>query len=115
MNPTKTEASESIQPLDPGLAETLLVHRAASTYYVADSDFVFAGESGKARWKDCILADYIKPAAARAGIGKVGWHTFRRTYSTLLHAFGTTPAVQKEMLRHANMQTTLNAYTQAVS
>ena len=40
---------------------------------------------------------------------------FRDTYSTLLHAFGTTPAVQKELLRHANIQTTTNVYTQAVS
>ncbi len=34
---------------------------------------------------------------------------------TLLHALGTTPAVQKELLRHANLQTTLKLYTQAVS
>ncbi|HTS71103.1 MAG TPA: hypothetical protein VMO17_19160 [Terriglobia bacterium] len=76
---------------------------------------VFAGESGKPRWKGCILADYIKPAAARADIGSVGWHTFRHTYSTLLHSLGTTPAVQKGLLRHANIQTTLNVYTEAIS
>ena len=62
-----------------------------------------------------MLADYLKPAAVRAGIGRIGWHTFRHTYSTLLHSLGTTPAVQKELLRHANVQTTLNLYTQAVS
>jgi len=112
--PTKTEASESTLPLDPALAEALLAHQAASVYR-ADTDFVFAGEEGKPRWKDCLLADKIKPAAARAGIGSIGWHTFRHTYSTLLHAFGTTPAVQKELLRHANIQTTLNVYTQAIS
>jgi integrase len=114
VNLTKTEASEGVLPLDAGLAQSLLAHRAASDY-VMDTDFVFAGETGKPRWKDCLLADYIKPAAASAGIGVVGWHTFRHTYSTLLHAFGTTPAVQKELLRHANIQTTLNLYTQAIS
>ena len=62
-----------------------------------------------------MLHDHIKPAAARAGIGNIGWHSFRHTYSTLLHALGTSPAVQKELLRHANIQTTLNIYTQAVS
>ena len=112
--PTKTEASEGTLPLATELAGSLLAHRATSTYK-ADSDFVFAGELGKPRWKDCILSDYIKPAAARAEIGAVGWHTFRHTYSTLLHSLGTTPAVQKELLRHANIQTTLNIYTQAVS
>ena len=114
VNPTKTEASESTLPLDPDLAGALLAHKAASKH-VADSDFVFAGDEGKPRWKDGLLADYLKPAAARAEIGAIGWHTFRHTYSTLLHAFGTTPAVQKELLRHANIQTTMNVYTQAVS
>lgn len=115
VNPTKTEASEGLLPLDPDLAETLLRHRGRVTRR-GDSDFVFASESGGARWKDCILADYIKPAATRARIqGKVGWHSFRHSYSTLLHSLGTLPAVQKELLRHANIQTTLNIYTQAVS
>jgi integrase len=114
VNPTKTEASESTLPLDPDLAEALLAHRAASVH-VADSDFVFAGDAGRPRWKDSLLADYLKPAAARAGIGSIGWHQFRHTFSTLLHALGTAPAVQKELLRHANIQTTMNLYTQAVS
>jgi integrase len=112
--PTKTEASEGALPLDPDLAETLLAHKAGSTY-VSDLDFVFAGNSGRPRWPETMLADYIKPAAKRAAIGTFGWHTFRHTYSTLLHALGTAPAVQKELLRHANVQTTLNVYTQAVT
>ena len=112
--PTKTPASESSLPLDPALAEVLLSHRAtvARSDY---SDFIFAGARGRPRWPDTILADQIKPAAIRAGIGKIGWHTFRHTYSTLLHALGTKPAVQKELLRHADIQTTLNIYTQAIS
>jgi len=114
VNETKTEASEGFLPLDSDLAEVLITHKAASKH-TEDSDFIFAGEAGKPRWKDAILADYIKPAAINAGIGKIGWHTFRHTYSTLLHAFGTSPAVQKELLRHANIQTTMNVYTQAVS
>jgi integrase len=112
--PTKTEASEGTLPLDTDLAEMLLARRTLSPYS-ADSDYVFAGDSGKVRWPESMLHDHIKPAAAKAGIGNIGWHSFRHTYSTLLHALGTTPAVQKEMLRHANIQTTLNVYTQAVS
>jgi integrase len=114
VNPTKSEASESALPLDPGLADALLAHKGQCAY-VADSDFVFAGATGKPRWPDSILADYLKPAAVKAGIGNIGWHTFRHTYSTLLHALGAKPAVQKELLRHADIQTTLNIYTQAIS
>jgi len=80
-----------------------------------DTDFIFAGPTGKPRWPGGLLTDHLKPAAAKAGIGNIGWHTFRHTYSTLLHALGTTPAVQKELLRHADIQTTLNVYTQAIS
>lgn len=111
---TKTEASESALPLDPTLADVLLEHQ-ARTVYSSDSDYVFAGGSGKPRWAHTMLADYLKPAAARAKIGSIGWHTFRHTNSTLLHALGATPAVQKELLRHADIQTTLNVYTQAMS
>ena len=112
--PTKTEASESALPLDPNLAEALLNHRARAEH-TGDTDFVFAGANEKPPWPDGLLTDHLKPAAAKAGIGKIGWHTFRHTYSTLLHALGTTPAVQKELLRHADIQTTLNVYTQAIS
>ena len=62
-----------------------------------------------------MLPDHIKPAAKKAGIGNIGWHTFRHTYSTLLYTFGTKPAVQKELLRHADIETTLNIYTQAMT
>jgi integrase len=114
INPTKTEASESSLPLDPDLAEALLQHR-ARVVYSGVSDFVFAGATGKPPWKDSILADHLKPAATKAGIGNIGWHTFRHTYSTLLHSLGATPAVQKELLRHADIRTTLDIYTHAVS
>jgi integrase len=115
VNPPKTEASESVLPLDPDLAEALLLHKAHSPYK-AESDFVFAGASGKPRWPGGVLSDYLKPAALRAEIGSnIGWHTFRRMYSTQLHALGTTLVVQKELLRHADIQTTLNIYTQAVT
>lgn len=114
VNETKTEASEGTLPLDPDLADVLLTHK-SRTAHCSGTDFVFAGASGKPPWPDTIRADYLKPAAARAGIGSIGWHTFRHTYSTLLHSLGTKPAVQKELLRHSDIQTTLNIYTQAVS
>jgi integrase len=112
--PTKTEASASELPLDPDLAALLLTHRARSEYS-SSSDFVFAGVTGRPPWRGILFADHIKPAAVRAGIGNIGWHTFRHSYSTLLHSLGAAPAVQKELLRHANIQTTMNIYTQAVT
>jgi integrase len=111
---TKNTSSEGTLPLDPDLAEVLLRHKAQAVYS-AESGFVFTGASERPPWPDSILADHLKPAAAKAGIGKIGWHTFRRSYATLLHGSGTTLAVQKELLRHADIRTTMNIYTQAVS
>jgi integrase len=111
---TKTEASLKPLPIDPELAEALLLFRRQAVY-VASTDYIFAGDSGKPRWQGVMLADHIKPAAARAGIGKVGWHTFRHTFSSILHGAGTSMAVQKELLRHADISTTMNLYTQAES
>jgi integrase len=112
--PTKTEASEGILPLDADLADTLLQHRTRVTY-TAGSDDAFAGATGKPRWPDIMLADYTRPVATKAAISRIGWHTFRDTDSTLLHAVGTSPTVQKELLRHTEIQTTLNVYTHAMT
>jgi len=115
INGTKTETSESILPLHPALAELLIAHRQRSTY-LQPTDFVFAGDSGKPRWSSQIVKDYIKPAVTRAKVqGPVGWHTLRHSYSTLLRALGTDVKVQQELMRHANIQTTLNIYTEAIS
>ena len=114
VNETKTVDSESTLPLNSRLAALLLAHRMRQNG-PALNDWVFTGPTGKPPWPDSILAKQLKPAAARAGLGNIGWHTFRHTYSTMLHSMRTVPAVQKELLRHADVSTTLNIYTQAVS
>ena len=48
------------------------------------------------------------------GIERLGWHAFRNTYSSLLNEYGTDVKVQQELLRHADIRTTLNIYTPAV-
>ena len=50
----------------------------------------------------------------RPGPGRIGWHTFRHSHSSLLHAFGVDLKVQQELLRHADIRTTMNIYAHAV-
>jgi integrase len=58
----------------------------------------------------------IRPAVKRAGITKrVGWHTLRHSYATLLKANGEDVKVVQESLRHANSRITLEVYTQATT
>jgi hypothetical protein len=62
------------------------------------------------------MRQHIQPALRRIGISKrVGWHTFRQTYSTLLKAVGADVKVMQELLRHASVCVTLDTYTQAVT
>jgi integrase len=50
----------------------------------------------------------------KLGIKKrVGWHTFRRTYATLLKANGEDVKVVQELLRHGSSRVTLDIYAQA--
>ena len=111
---TKTEASRFPLPVDPRLADALMEHWQRSMYR-RPSDWVFANRVGKPRWQESILHRQIKPAAVRAGIGKIGWHTFRHSYSCLLRRVGADIKVQQELLRHSTIQSTMNVYTQAMS
>ena len=45
---------------------------------------------------------------------RIGWHTFRHTFSTILNANGENPKVIQELLRHANLKVTMDTYVQAV-
>ncbi len=65
---------------------------------------------------DKLLKRYIRPAVKRAGIeGKIiGWHNFRHSLATNLQAMGVYVKVAQELLRHANVRTTLDIYARAV-
>jgi integrase len=53
---------------------------------------------------------------AKTGITKrIGWHTFRHTYSTLLRSTDAELKIMQELLRHSTIRVTLDTYTQAVT
>jgi len=60
------------------------------------------------------LGYHIKPAARRAGIGEGGWHTFRHTNASVVDQEGIRMKVAQELLRHADIQTTMNVCTGAM-
>ena len=114
----KTEISRKPIPLDPWVAEELLTWKQAAPYNQPE-DWVFASKRtrGKQPYSpDSLLKRCIRPAAVRAKITKhIGWHTFRRTFSTLLKANGEDVKVVQELLRHATVKMTLEVYAQAVT
>jgi len=118
VGPCKTEASQKPVPLDPELAEVLLMRRRQSPYPTED-DWVFASPASKGKlpyWSFSLFGVYVRPALKDAGItGKVGWHTFRHSFATILKSHGEDVKTVQELLRHANSSVTLNLYAQAVT
>ena len=114
----KTEASQKPVPLDSFLAQELLTWR-SNCAYNQDEDWIFASPLKKGHqpyWPENLMKRGIRQAAKRAGITKqISWHTFRRTFSTLLKANGEDIKTVQELLRHANSRITLDIYTQAVT
>jgi integrase len=119
----KTEASKRLIPIDPFIAEDLLAWY-RSIKYRRPEDYVFATDANRAGgkrgrqplWLSKVMSYHIQPIATKQGISKrIGWHTFRRTYTTLLHANGEDVKVVRELLRAGSAKITLDVYAQAVT
>ncbi len=115
---TKTAGSNRPLPLNTELSKALEQWK-LNTPYTKPTDWVFASPSSrglKPYWGSTLLTRHIRPAALRAGIGKViGWHTFRRTFATLLQSSGATVKTTQELMRHSTPVMTLGTYAQAVT
>jgi len=111
----KTRTSQNPVPVDAYVARELLEWRSKTTFHKL-TDWVFTSPTYGLHpfWPNRVLTTVIQPAAARAGITKrIGWHTFRHTYSTMLVANGENVKVVQELMRHASSRSTLEIYTQA--
>jgi len=89
------------------------------TSFSALSDWVFASPhtgGEQPYWPGTLLSRHIQPAARRLGITKrVGWHSFRRSYATLLYSNEQNVKVVQELMRHATPNVTFGVYAQAVT
>lgn len=111
----KTENSRRPMPVDLALEKLLREYRRRLPSSLQESEWLFASKrtgmpshpwSAQRRW--------LLRAGEKVGVGRLGWHSFRHTYSTLLNEHGTDVKVQQELLRHADIRTTMNIYTRAV-
>jgi integrase len=116
--PPKSRASKRPVPLHPLLA-TLLGAWRRETLYSGEDDFIFPSlrlKGKKPPRANMLVANHLQPAARKAGItGQVGFHTLRRTLASVLVANGNDPKLVQELLRHANVRTTLDIYAKAMT
>jgi len=117
---TKTEASDGFVPMHPALAGQLRAWR-RQTPYAKDTDFVFPSFRAQGRVPlsaSIFVADHLRPAAEKAGVHiddgqRFGLHNLRHSLSNwLVNKAKVEPKTVQGILRHANVQTTLDLYTQ---
>jgi integrase len=108
----KTDYSEDEMPLHPVFAEILLAWRARCP--ASEEGWVFPNPNTGGVWHASVLqGGVLVPAGKEVGIERLGWHTFRHSYRSMLDACGAPVGVQQKLMRHAQVSTTMkygNAY-----
>jgi len=121
VGPCKTETSKKPVPLDEHTAQDLLKWYRITPYREPE-DWIFASNSnraGKKRgkqplWLSTIMRYHIQPVVRKLNIQKrVTWHTFRRTFTSLLTSNREDIKVVQELLRHGSSRVTMDIYAQA--
>jgi integrase len=111
----KTEYSRDSVPLDGAVVEALLLHK--ERCFSTPEGWLFANPAtGWPYHQEEIQKKHIRRAGIAAGTGgDIGWHTFRHSYRSWLDETGAPLTVQKELMRHASIQTTMNIYGKAMT
>jgi integrase len=109
----KTAAGLRQIPLSE-LARLLIAEWRAVATNVEPEALVFATSQGTPILPNNVVRRSIVPACKRLGMPKATWLTFRRTYSSWSHEMGVPGKVTAQLMGHANVDTTLNVYTQVL-
>ena len=116
----KSKAAKAPVPLHALLA-TFLREWKGNTLYSKPDDWVFASErlDGKQpRVPNMLVEDHLRPAAVKAGVPELlsgqkvrfGFHNLRHSLASFLVDSGTDPKTVQDLLRQADVQTTLKFY-----
>lgn len=118
VTPLKTAGSKRPLPIPTELVKALSGWK-GHAHYNQPEHWVFASphKDGKhPYWAGTLLQKLIQPAAMRAGICKqIGWHSFRRSFATLLYANEVDVKTTQELMRHSTPVVTMGVYAQAVT
>ena len=102
----KTLASGAGLPIAGAVVDALLAHRTTSS-----SKWVFPSPiTGGPMRGETILHNHIKPTARLLGLPKMGWHTLRHSYKSWQGSSTASPSQLKDMMRHADIKTTMDTY-----
>lgn len=109
---TKWEASEAGLPMDEAVLAVLNAWRPNTD----GSEWIFPSPiTGGPRSASMLLQKGLKPIAQELGLGHVTWHTLRHACRSWLGSAGASVGAQKDLLRQADISTTMNIYGHALT
>ena len=103
----KSRHGARLIPLTPELAAMLDAHRPRDG---ADDAFAFPGRDGGASDQGSLRRRVLVPAAERAGLTGVGFHTLRHTCASMLIESGLSPLRLQRWMGHHSAAFTLETY-----
>ena len=109
----KTETSEAELPLDKMFAAQLLEYKKLSAPS-AEGWMFPSPRTGQPYEHGSLQQKVIREVGNKLGISNLGFHAFRHTYRSWLDASGTPVGVQQQLMRHADVSTTMNVYGDAL-
>lgn len=109
----KTKASIKSIRIPAALATMLEEHREQSRW-IAPDDFVFCREDGSPLDPDTLRKRVLYPAISAANIERIprahGFHLFRHSAGSIVHAQTRDLKMAQQLLRHSRIDTTADVY-----
>jgi integrase len=109
----KTERRNAPLPLAPFVAEIFARWRQASPHNF-DEDWVFASPyKGGRKPLDAnnLQVNVLVDAGRKIGLDfNLGWHTLRHSYKSLLDRISSDATLKRDLMRHADVHTTMQVY-----
>lgn len=109
----KTYQSARQLPLHPHLSQLFLNWR-KQTEFTQPEHYIFASpwQAGELPYNASkIQSKILRKAGQEIGLPfPLGWHTFRHSYRALLRQSGAPIDVQRDLMRHADIRTTMQTY-----
>ncbi|MBA3586373.1 MAG: site-specific integrase [Chloroflexi bacterium] len=111
----KTAASRRAIDLTPPTLDVLRAHRIRQAkallgigHRATVDDLIFTDAAGDPLWGRHVTTRQLRPLLRRAELPRIRFHDLRHTFATLQMAAGTNPKIVSEMLRHKDVQITLD-------
>lgn len=118
LDPPKTDESRAPVPLPAAVVEALTAHRDRQRFEAAgdgwrDQGLVFPSPTGAPLDARALIRHY-KALLVRAGLTERRFHDLRHSTATLLYAQGVELKTIQAVLRHTQLGTTADIYTQVL-